>query len=122
MPVTKTKMTKKEFFLDYLLTIVLELVVLFGLMAFCSLFIGRGALLGTPELVGDELSSPTLGRLVYMLLSFILAFVLTVLASSFAKKDRDVPAFWCGFAAGILLWQAVGEEAWHFTVGGIHFV
>lgn len=115
-------MTKKEFLLDYLLSLVLELVILFGLMAFCALFIGKGALIGEPKLIGDEMSSPTAGRLVYLFLSFALFLALCITASRFAKAGKDVPAFWCGYASGILLWQSIGEEAWHFSVGGINFV
>lgn len=118
----RAKMTVKEFLLDYLVSIVLQLVILFALMGFCALFIYRGALIGEQKLIGDEMSSPTVGRLIYMILSGVLAAALSVAASLFAKADKDVPAFWCGYAAGIFLWQTVGEEAWHFSVGGINFV
>lgn len=114
--------SKRDFFVDYLLSIVLELVILFGLMAFCSLFIYKGELVQTSELVGDEMSSPTTGRLIYMILSFVLALLLCIAASECSKRDKDIPAFWCGYASGILLWQALGEEAWHFSISGIHFV
>lgn len=114
--------TRKGIFRDYLLNIVLELVVLFALMGFCSLFIYKGRMVQAAELVGAEMSSPTSGRLVYFILSFVLAVPLCVLASGCARKGKDVPAFWLGYVSGILLWQSFGEEAWHFTVGGIHFV
>ncbi|MBO2515767.1 MAG: hypothetical protein CW338_00630 [Clostridiales bacterium] len=122
MPEKRGRLTARGFLIDYLLSIGIELVILFALMGFCSLFIYRGALIGAEELVGSEMSSPTLGRLIYMILSFVLAAGLCVAASLCAKKGKDVFAFWAGFASGIFLWQAAGEEAWHFAVGGIHFV
>lgn len=118
----ENRLTKKGFFLDYLLSIVIELVLLFALMGFCSLFIYKGALIGETKQIGDEMSSPTSGRLIYFVLSFVLAAATCAAASVLAKKGKDVPAFWLGFASGIFLWQSVGEEAWHFAVGGINFV
>lgn len=114
--------SRKDFFRDYLLSLVLELVILFALMMFCSLFIYKGKLVGECRLIGGEMSSPTTGRLLYFILSFILAFALWLASVRCAGLERDVPAFWLGYTAGILLWQAVGEEAWHFSVGGINFV
>lgn len=122
MSLNKTTLTKNGFLIDYLLNIVLELIILFGLMGFCALFIYRGDLVGESKFIGDEMSSPTSGRLVFLILSFILALILCITASKFAKADKDIPAFWCGYASGIFLWQSLGEEAWHFSVGGINFV
>lgn len=115
-------MTKKEFFLDYLLSIVLEIVILFLLMLFFGLFINKGELLQEVKLVGDEMASPKTGRLVYTVLAFVLAVGTCLAASKFAKKEKEVPAFWLGYASGIFFWQALGEGAWHFSVGGVNFV
>lgn len=117
-----TAISKKDFFRDYLLSIVLELVILFALMGFCSLFIYKGALVGEAKLIGAEMSSPTSGRLIYLFLSFVLALALCIAASKLARNGKETGAFWLGYISGILLWQAVGEEAWHFSVGGINFV
>lgn len=117
----KITMTKKEFFKDYLLCIVGELAVLFALIFFCAAFIYKGEYIIEPRFVVDEMTEPTLGRFIYFILAFVLFLVLSVIASKLATKGNDVYAFWCGFAAGILLWQSVGEEAWHFGVGEAHF-
>lgn len=118
----RINITKKGFFLDYLLSIVIELIILFGLMGFCALFIYRGDLIQETKLIGSETSSPTTGRLLYLFISLFTSVALCIVASLLARKEKDVPAFWCGYASGILLWQALGEEAWHFSVGGINFV
>lgn len=115
------RMTKKEFLTDYLLSIVLEMAVLFGLIGFFAIFIDRGDIIQEVKTVGSEMSSPTAGRLFYFILSFVLSLAITVIASRLAQKGKDVPAFWCGFAAGILLWQSVGEASWHFQVDGTNF-
>lgn len=122
MPQKRIVLNRKEVLKDYLLSIVLELAVLGALMGFCALFIYRGRLLGEEQLVGSETASPTAGRLIYMFLSLIAGLGLGIAASGYAKADKDRAGFWCGFCAGILLWQAAGEEAWHFSVQGIHFV
>lgn len=115
-------MSKKDFFTDYILSIFLELAVLFGLIFFCAAFIDKGQFVCEQKMIGSEMCSPTLGRLIYLFLSFALAITFGALSSFFARKSNDLPSFWFAFSAGILLWQSVGEEAWHFSVGNINFV
>lgn len=122
MPHLSVKLNKREIATDYLLSILLELIGLAALMFFCALFIYKGSLIGEEQLVGNEMSSPTVGRLIYLFLSFFLGLALGVAAHRYEKKNKTRISFWCGFCSGIFLWQAVGEEAWHFSVNGIHFV
>ena len=84
--------------------------------------ISLGPLVTAVESVGDEVTKPTLGRLIYMYSATVLFFVLSILASRFAKRDRVYPAFSLGYFAGVFLWQALGEDAWHFSINGIHMV
>lgn len=118
----KSKAIKKSILQDYGLPIILQIVVLAVLILVFYYFVSAGPLLQEPEMVGDEMSSPTMGRLVYMFISFFLALGLGIAAHISAKKKNDKRAFWCGFAAGVLLWQSVGEQAWHFSVADVHFV
>lgn len=76
--------------------------------------IGLGGDIAPAVAVGDEMSKPTVGRLIYLIISFIAFVVCAVLAESYARKERLFPAFYLGFIAGMLLWQAVGEASWHF--------
>lgn len=67
--------------------------------------------------VGDEQTNPNIVRLIYMLIAIPLAFVLVRLVRGAGFKTQ----FWVSLAAGILLWQGVGECSWHFglfTEGG----
>lgn len=112
----------KKLLTDYFLTILIELIILFSLIFVFYIFIHNGPLIGECEMVGDEQASPTMGRLLYMYISFVVALVLGIIASKCARINKDRVAFFCGFTSGILLWQAIGEAAWHFSVGGVHFV
>jgi len=116
------KSSFKQIRKDYLLPLLFQYVILAALIALFMVCVKRGPLLEEAELVGDETSSPTVGRLAYGVLSLLASLGFTVVASKAAKTEHDVRAFWFGFPAGILLWQAIGEISWHFSVGGIHFV
>lgn len=107
---------------EYLLPLILEYVVLLSCIRLHRLFIYRGALLNEPVLVGDEMTSPTVGRLVFCLLSFLAAVVLSVLASRKAKAGDVYVPFLFGSFAGTFLWQSLGEDAWNFSVDGVHFI
>ena len=75
-----------------------------------------------PSQVGDVQTKPTVGRLAFGITAQILWFVFTFVASIAAKKEKDYLSSFFGFAAGILLWQFVGEISWHYSVGEVHFV
>lgn len=62
-------------------------------------------------LIGDELSDPSLFRLIYMIFCFPAIIFLLIWAGKI-KQSRF--AFWPAFVAGIMLWQMIGECSWHF--------
>lgn len=81
--------------------------------------IGKGGNIAPVVAVGDEMTKPTVGRIVYLIASLIAFVVCAVLAEKYASKGRLYAAFYTGFIAGMLLWQGIGEASWHFgyTVG-----
>ena len=107
---------------EYLLPFLLQYVVLLCCIRLHRLFIYRGPLLGEAVLVGDEMSSPTAGRLAFCILSFILGTALAVLASRRAKRGDDLAPYLMGSFAGTFFWQSLGEDAWNFAIGGVNFV
>ena len=60
---------------DYVIPMLLQFVALVLFMLLHRLSVGRGALLLERVRVGDEMSSPTLGRLLYMLFAFVMFIV-----------------------------------------------
>ena len=72
--------------------------------------------------VSGEMTSPTVGRLVYCIGSFCLAVGLVILSDRFDKAEKNELSFGLSFASGVLLWQSLGETVWHFSVGGTNFV
>lgn len=110
---------RKTLLYEYLIPFFLQ----FGVLAF-FMFIHRntvkkGSLLMKSVTIGDEVSSPTLGRLIFMIVAFILGFFLAYVANKLSKdesKKRISASFWCGICSGMLLWQALGEDSWHFGV------
>lgn len=107
---------------EYLLPLILEYVVLLSCIRLHRIFIYRGALLGEQVMVGDEMASPTTGRLAFCILSFVAAVVLSVLASRKAKAGDVYVPFLFGSFAGTFFWQSLGEDAWNFAVDGVHFM
>ena len=73
-------------------------------------------------MVGENLTSPTVGRLAFGIIVLVLWFFFSLVASNAAKKEKHYASSLFGFAAGILLWQFIGEISWHYSVGGVHFV
>ena len=96
------------------------LLVITGLLvAVFAVFIhwGQGMIPVVPPHLDDGEavdSSPT--RLAFMCLAFVAAFVLAGLACRKGREGKVFPAFWLGYAGGTLLWQSVGECAWHFSI------
>ena len=114
--------TPKEIGREYFLPLLAEFGILIVCMAAFSLFVNLGPLVQAPSLVGDDLTSPTVGRLAFGIIVLVLWFVFSCLASNAAKKDKHYASSFLGFAAGILLWQFIGEISWHYSIGGVHFV
>ena len=100
----------------------MEFLILTVCILSFSLFIELGPMVEAPALVGDAQTKPTLGRLVFGLTALVLWFIFTFIASKSAKKDKHFVSSFCGFTAGILLWQFIGEISWHYSVDGVHFV
>lgn len=75
----------KEYFLPFLA----QYVILLACIKFHRLFIGKGAYIEAEAMVGDEMSSPTTGRLAYCLMAFAVVLLLTVTASKMAKKGSE---------------------------------
>lgn len=114
--------TRRELLLEYFLPLGAEFLILIACMLAFGLITQAGPMLETPSAVGDEQTKPTVGRLIYGLLAMALWFVFSFIASRAAKKDRHYASSFFGFAAGILLWQFIGEISWHYSIGGVHFV
>ena len=119
---THIRSTRKEIVLEYLLSIVAEFVILACCIAPFRLFRLLDVMVSEPAMMGDEMTQPTIGRLIYGIIAFVLWFVLSCIASNAAKKDRHYTSSFVGFAAGILLWQFIGEISWHYSIGGVNFV
>ena len=114
-PLAPTRTLVKEGILPMggILGITVVLVAIFYLF----LHIGRGMEPVVPIHVDDgETVDPNPMRLAFMVSAFVLAFVLAVVADRKGKSGKTFPAFWIGYAAGTLLWQSVGECAWHFSI------
>jgi len=86
------------------------------------LFIHRGGQIAVPELINGEMTDPTVGRCIYVFVAAAAFLVLTVFASRLAGKGKEFAAYALGAPAGTFLWQSIGEDAWHFSVEGVHFV
>ena len=114
--------TPKEIGREYFLPLLAEFGILILCMFSFSLFVKLGRMIQEPSLVGDDLTSPTAGRLAFGIIVLVLWFVFSWLASNAAKKDKHYSSSFLGFAAGILLWQFIGEISWHYSIGGVHFV
>ena len=84
--------------------------------------VSLGRMLQKPELLYGELTKPTLGRLVFAITAALLSLLFTALASQQAKRGKNYAPFILGTFAGTFLWQSIGEDLWHFSLGGVHFV
>ena len=114
-PVASTRTLMKEGILPIggILGITVVLVAIFAL----CLYFGSGMKPVVPIHVDDgETVDPNPLRLAFMLSAFPLAFVLAVVANRKGKSGKIFPAFWWGYAGGTLLWQSMGECAWHFSI------
>lgn len=90
--------------------------ILVGVFALC-LYLGGNMEPVIPIHMDDgEMVDPNPMRLAFMLTAFVLAFVLAYVADRKGRQGETMPAFWLGYAAGTLLWQSVGECAWHFSI------
>ena len=96
---------------------VLGITVALVAVFFLCLHLGAGMEPVIPIHSDDgETVDPNPLRLAFMVLAFILAFVLACFADRKGKAGKTFTAFWLGYTAGTLLWQSVGECAWHFSI------
>lgn len=89
------------------------------LVALFALFInsGHGMTPVVPPHIDDgEAVDPSPMRLAFLCLAFAGAIALAHFACITGKKGKILPAFWMGYAGGTLLWQSMGECAWHFSI------
>lgn len=107
---------------EYILPFLSQYVILLACIRLHRLFINKGAYVCPEVMVGDEMSSPTEGRLIFCLMAFAGAVLLTAIASKTAKKGREYIPFFLGLISGTLLWQSIGEDLWNFSVNGVNFV
>lgn len=119
---TRIRSTRRELLFEYFLPLLGEFLILAVCILSFRLFVKLGPMIEAPALVGKEQTRPTVGRLVFGVAVLALWFVFTSVASRSANKGRHYASSLFGFAAGILLWQFIGEISWHYSVGEVHFV
>ena len=96
--------------------------VLVGIFALC-LYLGSGMDPVVPIHMDDgETVDPNPMRMAFMLTGFLLSFVLAFFADRKGKMGKVLPSFFIGYTGGTLLWQSVGECAWHFSIEGEDFL
>ena len=116
-PVATTRVILREGGLP-ILGIIGITVGLVGIFYLC-LTLGAGMEPVIPIHVDDgETVDPNPMRMAFMLTGFIIAFVLAYFADRKGKKGKVLSSFITGYAGGTLLWQSVGECAWHFSIKG----
>lgn len=114
----KIKSEKLHFLYAFLIQVGLLLVC----MRTHRTCIGLGNELAHSETVRGQLTNPTLGRFIFMLVAFVLFAFLTFFAEKISQKGKIYLPFALGTLAGTFLWQAIGEDAWHFSMDGIYMV
>lgn len=114
--------TRRELLFEYFLPLIVEFLILAACIFSFYLFYELGPMIEDPTLVGDTMTKPTVGRLAFGIAALLIWFIFTFVASKSASKDKHYASSFFGFAAGILLWQFIGEISWHYSVGGVHFV
>lgn len=65
-----------------------------------------------------ETVDPNPLRMAFMISAFLTSYLLAFVADGKGKEGRTFTAFGFGYAGGTLLWQSVGECAWHFAIKG----
>ena len=119
---TSVRSTGKEILREYFLPLLIEFVLLFVSVQTFMYCVPLGPMVQEPVMFARQMTQPTAGRLAFGALSLALWLAFSHLAARTAEQGRDYAPSLLGFEAGILLWQAIGEISWHFSVDGIHFV
>lgn len=116
---TKFHKPEKKLVIAFLLALLVQ-VIAFGIACpLHSVFSHMGPLLQEVVDVGGEKSEPTLGRLIFGIVTFVLGIGMVFLSHFMNKKNKELLSFGFAFFAGVLLWQSIGECLWHFQIGGI---
>lgn len=116
------KSTAKEIWEEGICPFLFQLVIIAALVALFVVCVnaGSGDFLIAQHQEGGELSSPTLGRFIYMIASLAVGVGAAVWADSAGKqldsRRKMFLSYYIGIVAGTLLWQSVGECSWHFGV------
>lgn len=116
---TKIHKPEKKNIVRLLIALLLEVIAFGVTVPLHSVFSHMGPLLQDCVDVAGEMSEPTVGRLVFGIVMFVLGIGLPFLASYFIKKEKDLVGFGLAYLSGILLWQSIGECFWHFQIGGV---
>jgi hypothetical protein len=112
---SSAKTIAKEVFLP--LAGILGITALLVAILYACIEFGKGLTPVIPVHVDDgETVDPNPLRFAFMLIGFALSFVLAAISEHKGRQGRTFPAFWWGYAGGTLLWQSVGECAWHFSI------
>ena len=92
--------------------------ILVGLFALCIHFGAEMNPVVPIHMDDGETVDPNPLRMVFMILGFVLSFVFAFFADRKGKLGLVLPSFFLGYTGGTLLWQSVGECAWHFSIVG----
>lgn len=108
-------MTKKQKILkQFILPLFVQIALTGVLLVMHMNTIGRGPMIAPISTIGEDASSPTLGRALYAAFAFSMCVILTHMATLKQRKEKYTVAFYLGFTAGTFLWQGIGEDFWHF--------
>ena len=63
-----------------------------------------------------ELVDPNPMRLLFMGVAFVASFLFAFAADRTGRSGKLMVPFFLGYAGGTMLWQSMGECAWHFSI------
>lgn len=115
-------MKQNNRFFHFFIPIFIQIGVICISMVLHRLFIGRGEFVCPQTTIGESITLPTMGRMVYMIIATVLFIVTSYFASKYAKLDRTYLPFILGMFSGTFLWQSIGEDCWHFSIDGTNLV
>lgn len=116
----KFKSTFQEIWSEGLFPFLIQLVIIGALVSAFLVSIGSGPedFLIAQHQEGGEMTSPTLGRFIVMLVTFVIGITTAILANNAGKnldsRKKMFMSYYIGVASGTLLWQSIGECSWHF--------
>ena len=111
--------SKREKLWEYLMPLFGQFIILAVFMIVHNWVSDLGSPVTARTRIAGDMTNPSMGRLIYMVVSLMLFAVTSVYANRFSFKEgrRNVfISFWLGIVSGTFLWQAIGEDAWNFGV------